>query len=459
MSIETRNTRGMWRRGWLRLVAICALLAVAIGCLVDHCARPSEADAVGPADQYPAIEAASLRGRVLRVEWAGTDLSDSTDLLQGAIDSGADTVVVPYRHEPWIVRPIRLRTCLQLTLEPGVVLLAKKGEFQSVQDSLLYADDMCCIKISAYGATLRMHKSDYQATPYAPSEWRHGVRLLGAADVEISGLRVENTGGDGIYVGPTNDKHRIPCRRIYIEDCTLAGNHRQGISITSAVGVRVKNCLFTGTKGTAPQAGLDVEPGSPYDLIQDIQVENCTADSNVGSGFLVILDRLSRKSEDVSVRFSRCHVRRSVQPGLRAVLPRDQGARGLVEFVDCTVETTQLPGATVIWDMRSKVDLRFKNCTWSNVGQRAGHAPLYLELVGGEPGESECAVCFENARLFDHRGRDPLVLNCQDGASFPNVCGSIECFGGRVDVMGLPQLPSLRVHHGTLQPAASGEAP
>ena len=59
--------------------------------------------------------------------------------LQLAIDSKAKKVIVPFLGDPWIIRPVKLRGDLELFFEPGVLVLAKKGEFQGGGDSLFTA--------------------------------------------------------------------------------------------------------------------------------------------------------------------------------------------------------------------------------------------------------------------------------------------------------------------------------
>ena len=88
--------------------------------------------------------------------WWGFNAEDATEYLQSAIDSGAKKVVVPFMGTEWIVRPIRLRGNVELVFEPGVLVLAKKGEFRGKGDSLFAATDAENITLRGYGATLRM---------------------------------------------------------------------------------------------------------------------------------------------------------------------------------------------------------------------------------------------------------------------------------------------------------------
>ena len=81
--------------------------------------------------------------------WWGFNAEDATECLQSAIDSGAKKVVVPFMGTEWIVRPIRLRGNLELVFEPGVLVLAKKGEFRGKGDSLFAASDAENITLAA----------------------------------------------------------------------------------------------------------------------------------------------------------------------------------------------------------------------------------------------------------------------------------------------------------------------
>lgn len=73
-------------------------------------------------------------------------------------------------------------------------------------------------------------------------EWGMGINLDDAHHVTISGLTIKDCWGDCIYVGSESSD-------VIIEKCTLDHGRRQGISITSADSVTIKNCLITNVKG------------------------------------------------------------------------------------------------------------------------------------------------------------------------------------------------------------------
>jgi len=109
-------------------------------------------------------------------------------------------------------------------------------------------------------------------------EWGMGINLDHAHNVIIKGLNIKECWGDCIYVGSESSDVRI-------EDCLLDHGRRQGISITSADGVTIKNCSITNVGGTAPEYAIDVEPnkGETVDnvTIEEVKVKDCRG------GFLV----------------------------------------------------------------------------------------------------------------------------------------------------------------------------
>ena len=125
----------------------------------------------------------------------GFDGNDSTEFIQAAIDSGAQKVIVDKQATPWVVRPLTLRSNLELVLQEGVEIVAKPGEFASKGDVLLRAANVSNLTIrgEGAGATLKMRKHDYWAAPYEKSEWRHGLSILSSSNVRIENLTIAET--------------------------------------------------------------------------------------------------------------------------------------------------------------------------------------------------------------------------------------------------------------------------
>lgn len=114
-------------------------------------------------------------------------------------------------------------------------------------------------------------------------EWGMGIILNGAMNATISGLTIKDCWGDCIYVGGNS-------KNVLIEHCKLDHGRRQGISITKANGVTIRNCVITNVSGTNPQYAIDVEPNR-RDSVDNIIIENVTVMDCEG-GFLVTRGRL-----------------------------------------------------------------------------------------------------------------------------------------------------------------------
>ena len=118
---------------------------------------------------------------------------------------------------------------------------------------------------------------DKQAHSGTDGEWGMGVDIRGAVDSSVSGLTIRNCWGDCIYVGGNS-------KNIQIEDCILDHGRRQGISVTKADGVTIRNCKITNIGGTDPEYAIDVEPNA-NDTVDNVLIENVIVKDCKG-GFL-----------------------------------------------------------------------------------------------------------------------------------------------------------------------------
>jgi len=306
-------------------------------------------------------EVLSGKRTVANVAWWGFDEEDSTAALQAAINSGASKVIVPYMGSAWIVRPINLRSNQEVVFEPGVVVVAKKGEFKGRNDCLFSAIGKNNITLCGYGATLGMQKADYMGSDYQHAEWRHVLLFVGCSDVSVSGLVLRDSGGDGIYLG---EGVYSPCKDVLIKDCICDNNYRQGISVISVENLRITNCIFKNTSGHSPSAGIDIEPNVSKNKLINIVVSNCVSENNQGRGFTVALHNLTKLSADISILFVDCYTK-GCGRGLEVGTHSSEGPKGLVEFRNCAVEDTLSAGIWIVTNSRS-FDLRFTDCKIKN---------------------------------------------------------------------------------------------
>lgn len=213
--------------------------------------------------------------------------------LQELIDTpSTQTITIPSSIY-LLTQPLILPSYKTINFEPGTLVEAASGAFVGISDSLMVAAGVRNLTINATGTIFRMRKDDYSnRTLYPKSEFRHCLDLRGSIIVNINGGRFESSGGDGIYIGPLVENHiRKPCLAITISNVICDNNYRQGISVLSARGLLIKDCILSNTRGTSPQAGIDIEP--EWGDSVSMTVMGCVSDHNRGAGFMIILDKVS----------------------------------------------------------------------------------------------------------------------------------------------------------------------
>ena len=337
-------------------------------------------------------EVRSGKRLVANAAWWGFDEDDSTEAIQAAINSGAKTVVVPNLGMDWVVRPITLVGDLELILEPGVIVSAKRGEFRGGGDCVFTAREISNVTIRGNGAIVKMQKEDYIVGivlkdlgmerwfgPYVKAEWRSVLNIRGCTNVKVFGLTLADSGGDGIYIDDGAELRRS--RNIELHDVICDNNYRQGLSIISVDGLIAENCTFKNTWGTPPCAGVDIEPDNSEQIAKNIAFRKCRFEDNYGSGILVFLAPMERKSEPVSIQFDDCRVTSRRGPGIRVTKVHDNGPGGTIEFRNCVVERTEGYGISIQDKSADSARVSFFNCSLRNVAKNRGYRDIWAPIV------------------------------------------------------------------------------
>lgn len=97
-------------------------------------------------------------------------------------------------------------------------------------------------------------------------EWGMGIRFHGATNSSVRGFTIKDCWGDCIYVGGNS-------KNVTIENCWLDHGRRQGISVTKADDVVIRNCKISNVSGTKPEYAIDLEPNA-NDTVNHITIEN-----------------------------------------------------------------------------------------------------------------------------------------------------------------------------------------
>jgi hypothetical protein len=400
---------------WARATACALLLALSV--LWQGVAMAYDASAPNP---EAVKEVMAGKRTEANAAWWGFDPLDSTEYLQAAINSGVSRLTIPNMGQDWVVRPIFLRSNLELVFEEGVVVTAKKGEYRGKRDSVFTAQDVENLVMRGYGATIRMHKDDYASPAYEKAEWRMGIDIRGSKNVQILGLTIRDTGGDGIYLG--RGTWRTYNEDIVIRDVVADSNYRQGISVISVKNLLIENSVFKNTSGTNPMAGIDFEPNNRDEILRNIVVRNSVFENNKGPGIVLALARLDRWT-DISFLFENILVRGSTVGLSIAVRNPDDHPSGEITVRNCLIENSERQGIGLRNNDGDTLKILFEDCVVHNVAT-VSSVPIYLE-AGSRMG----GVTFKNVVVTDDKDRPALcgaVSKRREGEAFFGIDGELQ---------------------------------
>lgn len=120
-------------------------------------------------------------------------------------------------------------------------------------------------------------------------EWGFGISIQDSKNVTLYKPTVKNCWGDGIFIG---SEGKILSENITVKGAFVDNNRRNGISVTSVIGLNLTDILATNSNGTSPMAGVDLEPSNNWEFMQNVNLKNIITFNNKEDGLLVVLVHL-----------------------------------------------------------------------------------------------------------------------------------------------------------------------
>ena len=112
-------------------------------------------------------------------------------------------------------------------------------------------------------------------------------------------------------------------RDVYVQQHRASNNYRNNISIVGVNGCVLDRPFATAANGTAPQAGIDIEPNDPGSANYNLVIRNATANENAGIGIM-------EQPYNYGVLIDGARVDRNLQGGVKISNPlRQVQARGI----------------------------------------------------------------------------------------------------------------------------------
>jgi hypothetical protein len=187
--------------------------------------------------------------------------------------------------------------------------------------------------------------------------------------------------------------------------------------VLSAENLTIENCTLRATVGTAPQAGIDLEPNHVKDVLTNVKLINCTASGNSGSGFMANLTRMNATSRPISVTVQNMHVEGSYQAGMRALIMQDGPPGGFLEFNGCVCEANEYSGLGIKWNLTTAIELRFVNCEWRRTARLAPEHPFLLKFMGSRIPGAPGGIRFEDCHVDDQQVRHTIKIDASEVVS------------------------------------------
>lgn len=250
-------------------------------------------------------------------EYNCRDIYNSTDVTEGlqkAINAGYKNIIIPFMgmDKIWIIQPLNMKSDVHISIDPDVVIQAKTKSVGTGQ-SLFTLKDVANVVISGgKGSIIQMPIEEYTT-----GEWRHAISILGSTNITIENLEISKSGGDGIYIGASEQQNYS--ENIKIDNVSCDGHARNGISVISVKKLVISDCSFTNTgmfnspnlakKG--PYAGIDLEPNKDTQFMDDVLITNCNFSSNKHLGIFLYFGQLKSISFPVKIKIDKVNIKSS----------------------------------------------------------------------------------------------------------------------------------------------------
>ncbi|MBN2447049.1 MAG: right-handed parallel beta-helix repeat-containing protein [Phycisphaerae bacterium] len=358
----------------------------------------------------PAMSAATAGDPVYKLASSyppGWDARDATRCLQNAINAtDYDILVVDPQAAPWLVGPITIPSNKRILFPANLKIVAiddnRRWRWNTCMFSIMGREN---VTLEGRGtgpaqASLQMLRDKY-LDPKAgygsgSTDARHCITVGDSDNITISGLRIIDPGGDGIYVGGGS---RDYSKNIKINNCTIENYTRCGIAAVSVAGLSIDGCVITDPRACGKEvSAIDLEPNPLDDYMQNVAIKDTDIHDCPEDGLAIALCRLAAGDPDVSieVRDTRIHniyggsfpwaagIRIKKLTSSKSSKHQPMTApSGTILFNRCDVYDVDSNGLLAHWYVDDPMQLSFIDCSWKNVARtNHGTSPLYIKMKG-----------------------------------------------------------------------------
>ena len=222
---------------------------------------------------------------------------NDTAAIQAAIDAaGGKTTTVfipPGEYKIDAVQSLTLKSGTTLQMTPDTILRVIPNS--APRYALITVNGVENVRILG-GILIGDRKQHFGIT----GEWGMGIRITGAKNILVQDTTCNEFWGDGFYIGETTPGK--PSENVRLVGIKADRNRRQGLSLISGKNIEIINAGFTNTNGTAPAAGIDIEPNNPRNVLENIIIRDLTTAGNQGAGIIINSGALAGTTNPVGIR-------------------------------------------------------------------------------------------------------------------------------------------------------------
>lgn len=223
-------------------------------------------------------------------EWwgaVGDGVALDSDAIQAALDAvpaQGGTVALRGTHLVDAVRrPLTPKSGTRLLLSPGAVVSVQPNGSPNYEAIRIVG----VADVTVEGGTIVGDRGRHAG---GRGEWGHGIFTANASGVRILDVRIRDCWGDGVTLGsahPRNGDQLLGLsQHVYMRGVVCESNRRNGLSVVGCHDLLAEQCTFADTHGTAPQAGIDLEPDNATFQNRDLTFRRCTMRGNASYAVL-----------------------------------------------------------------------------------------------------------------------------------------------------------------------------
>ena len=217
--------------------------------------------------------------------------------LQAAIDGSVGQILMITGQSRIDMKGLDLRGKSHIRFAPGASIKLLPYNAEAYQMIRVWDVDGVIIENAYLDGSKELNASN-------TGEWGMAISINGATNLTIESPTTINCWGDGIYLDNSCSGSNAYSKNITINNHHAIGCRRQGMSIGSVSGLVLNSPIWENIGGTAPGAGLDIEPDNSATVLENIKIVNPTSKNCSGPGIQIWLSAFAgptKKNVNISI--------------------------------------------------------------------------------------------------------------------------------------------------------------